>query len=317
MPQRPKRITISPTAADADGVFTTQDLGGSGDHLINGALSTGFDANGIAESQTPAAGGSQDLTLDGALTQGGIGYLDTTYLQYVTITSAGNDSARSFVVEGVDAKGTFIKETISGPNATTSIGSTLFLRVTKVTVDDDTAGAITVGVNGYVLLSQPQHITITSAVDSSGDTFTVEGEDRYGNSLSESITGPNATVVAGAENFALVQKVSVGSDPGGNITSGVDGTCESQWVPMNRYDHDPTGLSIIVSGTNTSTVQFTHDDIGVASFREGGANTFNHATIATETASATGTQDTPVSAFRLAITAFTSGSVEFQIVPGN
>lgn len=94
------------------------------------------DADGIATSQTPAAGGEQELTLTGTQPP-------TTML--VDITSAGNDSARTFTVTGTDRYGETISEQVTGPNSGTSQTTKQFKTVTSVKVDDDTAGAITVG----------------------------------------------------------------------------------------------------------------------------------------------------------------------------
>lgn len=113
---RPKRVTISLAAADD---------------------------NGVCQSQTPAAGGSQTLTINGALATGGVATMDVA--RHVSITSAGNDSGRTFTVTGTDRYGNSISESITGPNTTTVNGSKNFLTVTQVAVDDDTAAAITVG----------------------------------------------------------------------------------------------------------------------------------------------------------------------------
>lgn len=113
---RPVEVTISPTAADPDG---------------------------ICQSQTPAAGGSQELTINGALATGGVATLSPA--GHVSITSAGDDSGRTFIVEGTDRTGGTQIEIITGPDTTTVASTKNFATVTSVTVDDDTAGAITVG----------------------------------------------------------------------------------------------------------------------------------------------------------------------------
>lgn len=113
---RPKTITITISATDADGV---------------------------CQSQTPAAGGAQSLTINGALAASGVATF--TQPRHVSITSDGNDSGRTFTVTGTDRNGLALTETITGPNTTTVNGTKNFKTVTAVSVDDDTAGAITVG----------------------------------------------------------------------------------------------------------------------------------------------------------------------------
>lgn len=105
------------------------------------------DADGICQSQTPAAGGEQSLTLNGVLVSGGVYTAGdgANVGRQISITSGGNDSGRTFTVTGTDADGQSQTESINGPNATTVESSQYWGTVTAVTVDDDTAGAITVG----------------------------------------------------------------------------------------------------------------------------------------------------------------------------
>lgn len=106
------------------------------------ADTTAADADGVCESQTPAAGGEQNLTINGALASGGVATF--TAARLITIASAADDSARTFTVTGTDVNGNTQTETITGP-VTTVTGTLFFRTVTQVTVDANTAGAITVG----------------------------------------------------------------------------------------------------------------------------------------------------------------------------
>jgi len=103
------------------------------------------DADGICQSQAPAGGGVQSLTINGALASGGVATFDVP--RRVSITSSGNDSTRTFVVTGTTFNGASISETITGPNAT-SVSSTVdFKTVTSVTISNNSVGSITVGTN--------------------------------------------------------------------------------------------------------------------------------------------------------------------------
>lgn len=101
------------------------------------------DADAIATSQTPAAGGQQDLTLDGVLVSGGVATL--TAVSAISITAVGNETARTFTVIGLDANGRPQAEEIAGPNATEGSGVKMFSSVSRIFVDADTAAAVTVG----------------------------------------------------------------------------------------------------------------------------------------------------------------------------
>jgi len=113
---RPKTITISPDAADA---------------------------NGICESQTPTAGGSQDLEIAGDLASDGVATMDVP--RHISIASDGNDSGRTFTITGTDRDGKALTEEITGPNGTTVKSKRNFKTITTVNIDDDSAGALLVG----------------------------------------------------------------------------------------------------------------------------------------------------------------------------
>ena len=107
------------------------------------ADTTAADADGVCQSQTPAVGGVQNLTINGALASGGVATFVAARL--ITITSAGADSGRTFTVTGTDVNGNVQTESITGPATTTVTGTKYFRTVTQVSVDANTAGAITVG----------------------------------------------------------------------------------------------------------------------------------------------------------------------------
>ena len=113
------------------------------------ADTTAANADGVCESQTPAGGGAQDLTIDGAQASGGVATF--TAARFVTITSAGSDAGRTFTVTGTDVNGNAQTETIAGPDTATVTGTLYFRTVTTVSVDDNTAGAITVGMSNNAL----------------------------------------------------------------------------------------------------------------------------------------------------------------------
>lgn len=113
------------------------------------ADTTAADADGVCASQTPAAGGEQSLTVNGAQASGGVASF--TAARLVTVTSAGADDGRTFTVTGTDVNGVSQSETITGPDTDTVTGTLYFRTVTAVTVDNDTAGAITVGMSNDAL----------------------------------------------------------------------------------------------------------------------------------------------------------------------
>lgn len=103
------------------------------------------DGDSIATSQSPSAGGQQALVLDGVLATSGVALLGGELP--VDITSDDDDSDRVFVVIGYKNDGAEVIEAVRGPNTGTVRTTLTFAAVTSVLVDDDTAGAIEVGID--------------------------------------------------------------------------------------------------------------------------------------------------------------------------
>ena len=121
---------------------------GKPNHIVFTPVAT--DADGISVSQTPAAGGEQSLTITGALASGGIATVatstaDNPNARQISITSAADETSRTFTVTGTDYYGNTISETITGANAGAATSTQYYKTVTGITVDEDTTGAITAG----------------------------------------------------------------------------------------------------------------------------------------------------------------------------
>jgi hypothetical protein len=97
-------------------------------------------ANAICLSQTPAAGA---LTLNGALVVSGVAVMDNP--RRVLITTAGNESAKTFTIVGTNYANAPISEVITGPNATTAQSVLDYKLVTSITISAAAVGALTVG----------------------------------------------------------------------------------------------------------------------------------------------------------------------------
>ena len=170
--------------------------------------------------------------------------------------------------------------------------------------------------DGVTTLTQPQHVTLTTSTNETGETFTVVGTDRYGNAMTEVLAGPNATIVVGTKNFATVTSIT-GTADASAVTAGVDGTCESGWYVLNYRGNDFSvglGLDIATAGAGTGAVQHTFNNVLAQGFVEDDATVHTHDTITGKTANFDGNYTSPPVACRLALTAFTSGSVTLRIV---
>ena len=85
------------------------------------------------------------------------------------------------------------------------------------------AGALTLlktqpGINGY-----GYKVSITGGSDESGKTFTIVGRSVAGASVTEVVTGPNATTVYSANYFAQISSITVSAATTGAITVGYGG----------------------------------------------------------------------------------------------
>jgi hypothetical protein len=65
-------------------------------------------------------------------------------------------------------------------------------------------------------------VTILSAGDDSGISFTVVGTDVNGDAQTESITGANAGTATGAAYFLTISSITAVGDPAGNASAGVN-----------------------------------------------------------------------------------------------
>jgi len=311
---RPKYKTLAPDALDRNGISTSYTpVAARLDFLIDGALSTGYDRNGIAAAQTPS--GTTALTLNGA---GGIGYYDRGGV-YVAIYAAADDSGRTFTITGKDVNHLTITEAVTGPGlGLTTLSSTRFYQITSIAADATCAGDIEIGTNGYINFTTPQHISTYGAADESGETLTFTGEDRYGNTMTETDVGPGTGLtVTASKNFKKIYKVSIGTASTGAMEIGVDGTCESNWFGLNwRGDDFNVGLGCSISSgaVLTYAVQHTFNDIQVTGFVEDDATVYTHETLNGLTSNADGNYTNPPIAVRFAITAHTSGSAILSII---
>ncbi len=112
--------------------------------MVTEAIQGGSSDNqSVALNQTPAAGGEQDLDINGNDAVDGVGI--NLFCGRFSITAAGNESARTFTILGDDANGRPMAEERAGPNATTVEGNKHFTKIRRVIVDDDTAGVVSIG----------------------------------------------------------------------------------------------------------------------------------------------------------------------------
>ncbi len=136
-------------------------------------------------------------------------------------------------------------------------------------------GALASG--GVATMDVARHVIITSDGNDAVNTFIVTGTDRKGETLSETISGPNATVKAGVKNFLTVTQVSIDNPAVGNIIVGTNDAAETQPVPLDSYqDLLRYQLSLSSGASFKMGVEYTMDNPWAVGFEADAANWITH-----------------------------------------
>jgi hypothetical protein len=110
-------------------------------------------------------------------------------------------------------------------------------------------------------ITPPRYVTVTSAGNDSGRTFTVTGTGPHGEPQTEAITGANASTATGVKTFASVTSIAVDAATAAAVTAGVAQAGYSAWIPMDIYTpNQVTTVSASVSGTVNYSVEYTNED---------------------------------------------------------
>lgn len=175
----------------------------------------------------------------------------------------------------------------------------------------------TLAAAGAVTLGEQARITIYSAADLHGITFTVYGTTRNGQVISEALIGPTAgATVTTTANFKTVTQVATSATVGTNVTVGNSNTLETAWVPLNPYVSFK-GISVQLS----TTANFTYEIQYAAYFKKGLADTavlaLTDGILLNKTVTAAVADFYPWPAIRVKVTAFVAGSGTLHVIEGN
>tara|TARA_R100001369_G_scaffold14631_1_gene29321 strand:+ start:708 stop:1331 length:624 start_codon:yes stop_codon:yes gene_type:complete len=158
---------------------------------------------------------------------------------------------------GSDVTSSFITAAAADPNGISTvatIGSAANLTINGALAD-----------GGSVTMDSPRNVTILSAADDSGITFTVTGTDESNVAQTEVITGVDDATATGSSFFKTVTQIATSAASTGNVSAG-SGTSCSGVISAARcrlrgiYVVNGTGAATIVfregSGTGTVRMQF-------------------------------------------------------------
>lgn len=110
-------------------------------------------------------------------------------------------------------------------------------------------------------ITPPRYVTITSAGDDSGRTFTILGVGPNGENQTETVTGANMGAATSTKTFAFVESIFVDGATAGAVEAGVTQSGYSQWIPMDIYTRNQVvTASATVSGTINYSLEYTNED---------------------------------------------------------
>jgi flagellar hook-associated protein FlgK len=205
----------------------------------------GTDSDGLFTNKN-ATSLSGSLTLDGLLSN------STDLDANVTITSSGNDSGITFTVTGYDLDGLYQTETITGSNASQSVGSKVFKSVTSIVSSGNAAGTLNIGTkaSSYNLKTtnvnnatnttevpinaSAQYLVKKLSTELSGTGIAVEAKTRV-------LLGPFKSGTSGDINFKLNAK---NNDPI-SINATIDASDISALAKVINQYSTQTGLKAI------------------------------------------------------------------------
>lgn len=263
---RPITVQVGPlTAPSANNIGTAQKAAGAQALVINGSTSDAA-ATAVCASQTPSGAGA--LTINGTMANSASGSAVAYFAspRRVYITSAGNDSARTFTIVGtlnvISGPPVYVTETVTGANTSTVSTTKLFSSVTSVTISGSAAAAVTVGMNGVATLDTGRRVLFTPAGADSGITYTITGTDWSGNTISETLAGvDNPSTTYTLLDYKTITGITISGAAASTLTIGTNGIASSPWVRMDNLGSlSQVGVQCAVSGTINYTVQETFQD---------------------------------------------------------
>ena len=181
------------------------------------------------------------------------------------------------------------------------------------------AGALlingTLATGGVATLAEAQIVTITSAGNDSGITFTITGTDPDGTTISQAVTGGNATTAVSTFYYKKITGIVVSAAVATTVTVGAvaaNGFLSKSLRNNGQQMAIKEGVFVdVISGTLTYTAQYAYqqpEDTYTDSYSMS-ADWRSVDSLAALAVDGTSNVFYKANAFRLKVTAFTSGTV--------
>jgi hypothetical protein len=207
-------------------------------------------ANNIVTTVTPAAAGG--IALTGTTTASafvGTGSIAANLLTITAVTSGVLQPGMALTC-AASAAGTLISAYGTGTGGT----GTYIVNVGQ------TVSSTTIYGNNVATLDKARRVLFTAVGNESAKTFTVTGTNWAGNTISETLTGPNATTAATVLDYLTVTSISISAAAAAAITVGTNGVSSSPWVRMDDYSPNDSLAGCIATGTVNYSVEQTLQD---------------------------------------------------------
>ena len=207
-------------------------------------------ANGIAASQSLGAAGN--LTINGSLASGGVATLSSANCRArrVIITSAGNDSASTWTITGTDAWGNTQSEIVAGGNAVVVSSVRDYATVTRIRGSGTTASTVTAGTS-TVASTEWRVVDIFRENFNLGIITAVVGSVNY--NVESTNDDPNAAQFGSIAPNSNIPPVATAYPVFLGATTGNNGNFEEPVFAVR---------ATVNSGTGTLTMQLIQSGIG-------------------------------------------------------
>jgi hypothetical protein len=195
-----------------------------------------------------------------------------------------------FTMAALDADGISLSQTPGGAGNLTITGALA------------TAGVATMDV--------ARRVAFTFAGDDSARTFTITGTDRYGNAMTEAVTGGDTEVIESKRDFKTVSQIAVDAATAAALTVGTNGSASTQWIPLDYHLGDQR-LSWSAKESAGAVLGFAIETTMEDLLR---TSTPCEAEVHNTNTGGAGEIDYPVTGIRGLIQNFTSGTVTFRFI---
>lgn len=170
-----------------------------------------------------------------------------------------------------------------------------------------TAGAVDALLNGagvasaVATLNPPRRIRVFSGSNIAASVFTIDGTDRAGTAISDTVTGINNSTVATNKLFATVTRVATGAAVASNFEVGWNVESITSWIFLGNRVRDPQWkLRAFFAAAGTCNYDIEGTSQNMLRDRVSGEHPDDLITLASaQTGNYTSDNDTPLTAVRL------------------